>query len=196
MQTNSPESIYADGYTANIPCPNCGHRIIAQLNRERLSCPKCNELLVWSDDGRKLLLEKPLPNYSGQEDEQFQFDLAWNQAHQAEEIIDIRRRQATVELAAQWVRERLASGKHATDIGTRILFLCVIFLGLGTMLIFLRGFIHIDTFLLFIVTSLIAPYAAFFIIWPLVERFSLVKYTTRIQEERQTLEEQEKFLLN
>jgi predicted RNA-binding Zn-ribbon protein involved in translation (DUF1610 family) len=195
MQPIPPETIHSDRHTANVPCPNCGQRIIAQLSRERLSCPNCNEILVWSDDGRKLLLEKPLSNYLTQEDDQAQYENLWNQAHKSEEIIDIRRRQATVELAAQWVRERMASGKHALAIGTRILFLCAIFSSIAGILFISRGYIHIDTFLLVIITALFAPLGFFFLIWPLVERVSLDKYTARIHDERRMLEEQESLLL-
>lgn len=180
----------------NSPCPNCGHMIMPQPGDNRISCPNCSEGLVWSEDGRKLLLEKPLSTYLDTVNEEAQLTAMWSQADQSEELIDIHRRQATVELASQWVRDRVALGNRILEFGSAILILCVILTVLAFGLFYLRRTIQIDTFLLFILASLIAPFGVFFFSWSLVERFSIAKYTARIQEERQVLDEQEKYLLH
>lgn len=180
----------------NSPCPNCGQMIVPQPGNNRISCPSCNEGLVWSEEGRKLLIEKPLSTYLDSANEETRFTSMWNQADQSEQLIDIHRRQATVELATRWVRDRIALGNRTFKIGSGILILCGILIVLALGLYLLRGSILIDTFLLFILASLIAPFGVLLSSWSLVERFSIAKYTARIQEERVILEEQEKYFLN
>lgn len=187
------DRIDMEGHMLNSPCPNCGQMIVPQPGSNRLSCPSCNEELVWSDDGKKLLLEKPLTTYLDTGNVEAQITAMWDQADQSEELIDIRRRQATVELAAKWVRERIALGNRTLEIGSGIIFLCAILIAIAVILFLLRGHIQIDTFLLFMATALIAPFGVFCFSWPLVERFSIANYTARIQEERRILEEQERY---
>lgn len=180
----------------NSPCPNCGQMVMPQPGNNRISCPSCNEGLIWSEEGRKLLIEKPLSTYLDTVNEETQLTAMWNQADQSEQLIDVHRRQATVELATRWVRDRIALGNKILKIGSGILILSVILITLALGPFLLSGTVQVFTFLLFIVASLIAPFGVFFFSWSLVERFSIAKYTASIQEERQILEEQEKYFLN
>jgi hypothetical protein len=85
-------------------------------------------------------------------------------------------------------------GNRIMGLGSGVLIMCGILIVLAVGLYFLRGSIQIDTFLLFILASLIAPFGLFFFSWSLVERFSITSYTSNIQAERRILEEQEKLL--
>ena len=180
----------------NSPCPNCGQLILPHPGEGRISCPSCNEGLVWSEDGRKLLLENPLPTYLDTANEEAQFTAMWNQADHSEQLIDIHRRQASVELATRWVRDRIALGNRTLEIGGVIIILCGVLCVLAFGLYLLRASIQLDTFVLFIFSSLLAPFGVFFVSWSLVERASIAKYTKRIQEDRQMLQERERYLLH
>lgn len=182
--------------TMDCPCPNCGQILSVQPTDTQVTCPGCAAELVWSANGKKMLLAKPLSTYLDVGEDAAQVSAMWNKADQAEGLIDLHRRQATVEMSARWVKGRIALANRYLKIGGGLLAFCVVLLALAFIRILWFGHIQIDAFLLFSMASLIAPFGFFFFVWPWVERFSLAKYLIKIQEERRILQEEERNLLD
>lgn len=184
------------GAHMDLPCPNCGQTVRARISIQRLLCPNCNEELEWSADGRKLLLTRPLLTYQEMETEATQIAAIWNQADQSDSLIDLRRRQAMVELATRWLGERIALGKRYFKIGGGLSFVAIFVLLVALVRIFLTGAMQLDAFILFILSAFIIPFGFFFLSWSMVDRFAVAKYIKRIQEERRLLQEEEQALRN
>jgi hypothetical protein len=176
----------------NFPCPNCGQLFTAKPTDPRLLCPGCGEELVWSADGKKMLLAHPLTNYLDSDSETHRVAQIWERADQSEPLIDFRRRQSSVEISAKWLSQRMAIGSRNLKLGFGLVFICLILITAAVFRFFMLGYIQLDAFAAFIGASLLAPFGFFFLIWPLVEWLSLSKYANRVKEERKMLKEEEK----
>lgn len=184
------------GVSLGLPCPNCGKHLEAYLTVPQFSCPGCREELVWSTDGTKLLLSKPLSTYLDTGNQVAEIAAIWDRADRAEALIDLRRRQATVEMATRWIGERIALGKRYFKIGLGLSLLSIVLLSVAFIRILLAGNIYLDAFIPFILASLIIPFGFFFFVWSMVDRFTMGKYIQRTQEERRILIEEEQTLRN
>ena len=180
----------------DLPCPNCGKTISALSTTLQVSCPYCLEELEWSDDGTRLLLSKPLSTYRDPGNEGVEIAALWERADQVENIIDLRRRQATVELAAKWIGDRIKLGNRNLKIGVGLVLFCFVMLIVAFIKILFDNGISVDAYLLFILASLIVPFGFFFFIWSMVDRFTIAKYINKIQEERRILQEGEQAIRN
>lgn len=180
------------GNLMDVPCPNCGKILDAHLTVPQFCCPGCQEELVWSTDGTKLLLSKPLSTYLDAGSQGAEIAAVWERADQIEARIDLQRRQATVEMATKWIGERLVLGKRYLKIGLGLTVLSCILLLVAGIRILLAGSIHLDAFVLFIVSSLIIPFGFFFFVWSMADRLAMGKYIKRTQEERRMLLEEER----
>jgi hypothetical protein len=178
-------------------CPNCGETIIPQSTTQPVSCPNCMEELEWSDDGTRLFLSKPLPTYLDPENDASELAALWERADQVEGKIEIRRRQATVELAAKRIGDRIALGNRNFKIGGGLIIFCIVMVIFAFIKTSVMDYnIPLDAFLLFILASLIIPFGFFFFVWALVDRFTIAKYVKTIQEERRILREEEQSFRN
>lgn len=176
----------------NLLCPNCGTTIKPQSTTQPLSCPHCKEELDWSDDGTRLLLSKPLATYRDADNEASRIATLWERADQVEGKVELRRRQATVELAAKWIGDRITLGNRNFKIGGGLIILCIILLIIALPRINAMDYnIPLDAFVLFILAALIIPFGFFFLTWALVDRFTIANYVRTIQEERRMLREEE-----
>jgi predicted RNA-binding Zn-ribbon protein involved in translation (DUF1610 family) len=179
-------------FAMNFPCPNCGQLFTAKPTDVRLLCPGCGEELVWSADGKKMLLAHPLPNYLDTGSEAHRISQIWDKADQMEPLIDFRRRQSTVEQSAKWLDQRITSENRNFRIGGVLVFVCAVLIMIALIRFLLLGYIQLDAFLPFIGASFLAPFGFFFLIWAVVERMSLSKFAKRVREERRLLKEEEK----
>jgi hypothetical protein len=175
----------------DLPCPNCGKILSIQATANALACPDCKEKLVWSTEGKKLLLSNPLPTYIDAGKEAAEIAAMWERADQSEGMIDLRKRQATVEMAAKWVGERIALEERYFKIGGGLGFICLLCLAVACIRVLMVGTVQLDAFFLFIIASLLSPFGFFFLIWSAVDRFTMAKFIKRIQAERRGLLEEE-----
>jgi hypothetical protein len=185
------------GEGMDLPCPNCGKTIRTLSANLQVTCPNCKEELEWSADGTRLLLSKPLPTYLDPGDEAAEIAAIWDRADQVEGMIDLRRRQATVELAAKWIGDRIALGNRNLKLGGGLVILCVVLMTFAIIKIStMDTSIPMDAFLLFIVAALIIPFGFFFFVWSMVDKFTIANYIKKIQEERRILQEEEQAIRN
>lgn len=190
LMISTPQSVPTE-VNLELPCPNCGKDLRVQATSKKFSCPECKEELVWSTEEYKLLLAKPLSTYLDTGNDARELATIWERADQAGALIDLRRRQATVEIATRWIGERIALGKRYFKIGTGLSGLSIGLLSLAFMRIILTGSLPLEAFSLFIIASLIIPFGFFFFMWSLVDRFAMAKYIKRVQDERRTLQAEE-----
>jgi hypothetical protein len=177
-----------------LPCPNCGRNLKLGPSQVKFACPACKEELVRATGENKLLLAHPLSSYLDGVTEDEQASARWEKASRDVVLINLRKRQETIEKSAQWVAQRRALEGKVMRIGAGLLLACGLLLGIAVIRIVMTGSVQVDVFISFIGASLFGPFGIFFCGWGLVERWSWLKHAAWINEERRKVQEEARIL--
>jgi predicted RNA-binding Zn-ribbon protein involved in translation (DUF1610 family) len=178
----------------DLPCPNCGRNLRLGSTQPRFFCPSCKEELVRSVKENKLLLVHPLSSYLDGAGEDEQAIERWEKASADVVLINLRKRQGTLEKSTQWIAQRKALEGKVMKIGGGLLLVCALFLTFAIVRIRTTESVQVDVFVSFIGASLVGPFGIFFCGWGLVERWSWLKHAAWISEERRKVQEEARIL--